>query len=181
MLCLCQIRCPKLLQASWPQGLPHILLPFLQLLQMNDARIDIHKHWFTQKVIWPGFKCFNPSSFGMILQLGGRMLDTETRLHFSTPAPLNASSNEVSLSLCTPNPFVKNNFCGIIIVNLSYLYQPGSTIDISTTGYLFVIVLFCINKIRRKSAYSQIRNQLFSTQERISIIINYLQYDGKSR
>jgi hypothetical protein len=33
----------------------------------------------------------------------------------------------------------------------------------------------------RSSAYSQMRHQLFSTQERISIIITYLQYEVKAR
>src|SRR5439155_21466746 len=40
--------------------------------------------------------------------LGGKMLDTRTRLQAAMPADRNASSNEVSFSRCLPTPLVKN-------------------------------------------------------------------------
>ena len=46
------------------------------------------------------------------------MLDTETRLHFSTPASRNAISNDCRYSLCLPTPFVKKTFFGIIVLIL---------------------------------------------------------------
>ncbi|KKG01966.1 hypothetical protein DU80_03550 [Methanosarcina mazei] len=46
--------------------------------------------------------------------MGGRILDTLTRLYFSILASLSASSKDANLSLWTPVPFVKNAFLGII-------------------------------------------------------------------
>src|SRR5262249_57986940 len=43
-----------------------------------------------------------------IRHLGGKMLDTRTRLHAAIPADRSASSNEVSFSRCLPTPLVKN-------------------------------------------------------------------------
>src|SRR6202158_29487 len=40
--------------------------------------------------------------------LGGKMLDTRTRLQAAMPAERSASSNEVSFSRCLPTPLVKN-------------------------------------------------------------------------
>ena len=40
--------------------------------------------------------------------LGGKMLDTRTRLQAAMPADRSASSNEVSFSRCFPTPLVKN-------------------------------------------------------------------------
>jgi hypothetical protein len=67
----------------------------------------------TQKVISPGDNSFNPADRVMILQLGGKMLDTYTRLHFSMPALRKATSKDESLSLWTPTPFVKKVFFGV--------------------------------------------------------------------
>jgi len=53
-----------------------------------------------------------PSFFGRILQPGGKILETCTRLHFSMPASLSASSYERNSSLCVPTPLVKNTFVG---------------------------------------------------------------------
>src|SRR3989338_10637567 len=66
----------------------------------------------TQNVIWPGLRHFVPCSFDISLQPGGRMLDTQTKLYAAISAFLNAISKLVSLSLCTPTPFVKNIFVG---------------------------------------------------------------------
>src|SRR5215475_10091111 len=43
-----------------------------------------------------------------IRHLGGKMLDTRTRLQAAMPAERRASSNDVSFSRCFPTPFVKN-------------------------------------------------------------------------
>src|ERR1041384_4630819 len=40
--------------------------------------------------------------------LGGKMLETRTRLQAAMPAERRASSNEVSFSRCFPTPLVKN-------------------------------------------------------------------------
>src|SRR4030067_3517041 len=66
----------------------------------------------TTKTISPGVRDFRPPSLLMILHLGGKMLDTWTRLYFSIPASRRASSNDVSCSLCRPTPLVKNTFDG---------------------------------------------------------------------
>jgi len=50
----------------------------------------------------------------MTLHVGGQMLDTYTRLHFSIHAFLNANSKLANLSLCIPTPLVKNTFFGTI-------------------------------------------------------------------
>src|SRR4030065_1066662 len=66
----------------------------------------------TKKTISPGVKDFRPPSLLMIRHLGGKMLDTRTRLYFSIPASRRASSNNGSCSLCRPTPLVKNTFDG---------------------------------------------------------------------
>ncbi len=55
----------------------------------------------TQKTISPGRRLFRPSVFETILQSGGRMLETLTRLNFSMPAFLRASSKD--WSFCSVN------------------------------------------------------------------------------
>jgi len=76
----------------------------------------------TQKVICPGFKEDKPASFDIILQFGGKILETKTRLHFSIPASLRASSKEANLSLWTPTPLVKNIFVGKYIFKNERVY-----------------------------------------------------------
>ena len=49
------------------------------------------------------------------------MLETYTRLHFSIPASLNATSKDARRSLCTPAPFTKKTFLGTI----SFLSQTS--------------------------------------------------------
>ena len=66
----------------------------------------------TQKTIWPGSSSLTPCALDTILQFGGKILDTLTRLHFSIPAFLRASSRDCSFSLCLPTPFVKKIFFG---------------------------------------------------------------------
>jgi hypothetical protein len=65
----------------------------------------------------PGISSFMLSFLGRILQPGGKILDTCTRLHFSMPASLRASSYERSSSLCVPTPLVKNTFVGTNLHN----------------------------------------------------------------
>jgi hypothetical protein len=69
---------------------------------------DAETSWFrslvseraiTQNVISPGFNSCSPRFRGMILQWGGRMEDTLTRLQYATPALRNASSKEANFSL----------------------------------------------------------------------------------
>src|SRR6476469_5883564 len=62
----------------------------------------------TTKVTWPGSSRLAPCARDRILQFGGKMLDTRTRLHAAMPAERSASSNEVSFSRCLPTPLVKN-------------------------------------------------------------------------
>src|SRR5438874_4647748 len=66
----------------------------------------------TQKAMLPGAMSFTPSSLGMILHFGGKMLETCTRLSFSIPASLSASSKDRSSSRWLPTPFVKNTRVG---------------------------------------------------------------------
>jgi len=55
-----------------------------------------------------------PFCLETILQCGGTILDTFTRLHFSIPASRNASSKDCSSCLCFPTPLVKKTFFGTI-------------------------------------------------------------------
>src|SRR5450759_2806911 len=60
------------------------------------------------KVTCPGSSSFMPWVRDRMRHLGGKMLDTRTRLHAAIPADRSASSNEVSFSRCLPTPLVKN-------------------------------------------------------------------------
>src|SRR6185503_12591450 len=62
----------------------------------------------TTKVTWPGSRRLLPCARERIRHLGGKMLDTRTRLHAAMPAERRASSNDVSFSRCLPTPLVKN-------------------------------------------------------------------------
>src|SRR5438093_13646905 len=62
----------------------------------------------TTKVTWPGSSRFMPCVRDRMRHLGGKMLDTRTRLHAAMPADRRASSNDVSFSRCLPTPLVKN-------------------------------------------------------------------------
>src|SRR5688572_3969128 len=62
----------------------------------------------TTKVTCPGSRRFIPWLRERIRQLGGKMLDTRTRLQAAMPADRSASSNDVSFSRCLPTPLVKN-------------------------------------------------------------------------
>src|SRR5437762_1579131 len=62
----------------------------------------------TTNVTWPGSSRLLPCARERIRHLGGKMLDTRTRLQAAMPAERRASSNEVSFSRCLPTPFVKN-------------------------------------------------------------------------
>ena len=63
---------------------------------------------FDKYFLW----ALNHVAVATISQFGGKILDTLTRLHFSIPAFLRASSRDCSFSLCLPTPFVKNIFFG---------------------------------------------------------------------
>src|SRR5208337_5605541 len=69
----------------------------------------------------PGVNCFSPCVLEIILQRGGNMLDTCTKLHFSIPASRKARSKECNSSLCVPTPLVKNIFLG---TKLSIFLSP---------------------------------------------------------
>src|SRR5579864_3238171 len=62
----------------------------------------------TTKVTWPGSRRFIPWVRDRMRHLGGKMLETRTRLHAAMPADRSASSNDVSFSRCLPTPLVKN-------------------------------------------------------------------------
>src|SRR5580765_5798197 len=62
----------------------------------------------TTKVTWPGCRSLIPWARDRMRHLGGKMLDTRTRLQAAMPAERRASSNEVSFSRCFPTPLVKN-------------------------------------------------------------------------
>src|SRR5437762_8240944 len=62
----------------------------------------------TTKVTCPGSRSLMPWARERMRHLGGKMLDTRTRLHAAMPADRSASSNEVSFSRCFPTPLVKN-------------------------------------------------------------------------
>jgi hypothetical protein len=61
----------------------------------------------------------------IILQRGGNMLDTCTKLHFSIPASRKARSKECNSSLCVPTPFVKKIFLGTKLSILPLLLIPA--------------------------------------------------------
>jgi hypothetical protein len=52
----------------------------------------------------------------MILHLGGKMEETETKLKRAMPADRSASSKEESCSLCLPTPLVRKIFFGRITI-----------------------------------------------------------------
>src|SRR5262249_27576831 len=62
----------------------------------------------TTRVTWPGCRSLMPWARDRIRHLGGKMLDTRTRLQAAMPAERSASSNEVSFSRGFPTPLVKN-------------------------------------------------------------------------
>src|ERR1017187_2544497 len=66
----------------------------------------------TAKVICPGCSNCSPCLREMILQRGGRMRDTVTRLPFPIPASRSASSKLRNSCLCVPTPLVKKIFDG---------------------------------------------------------------------
>src|ERR1700730_8657156 len=75
----------------------------------------------TTKVTWPGSRSFIPWARERMRHLGGKMLDTRTRLHAAMPADRSASSKEVSFSRCFPTPLVKNISCGTNPTTLTLL------------------------------------------------------------
>src|SRR4030042_5727096 len=80
----------------------------------------------------PGRISLIPLAFEMNRQPGGRMLDTCTRLHFSIPASLRASSKECSSSRCLPTPLVKNILRGTWVINRTPL--PRSVVADIASG-----------------------------------------------
>jgi hypothetical protein len=59
----------------------------------------------------------------VILQRGGNMLDTCTKLHFCIPASRNARSKECNSSLCVPTPFVTKIFLGTRLGTFQLLFS----------------------------------------------------------
>src|SRR5438270_7358096 len=78
----------------------------------------------TTNVTCPGASRFMPWARERMRHLGGKMLDTRTRLHAAMPADRNASSNEVSFSRCFPTPLVKNISFGTKPTTLTLLARP---------------------------------------------------------
>jgi hypothetical protein len=72
----------------------------------------VQERLITQYVIAPGINSLSPWVLEIILQRGGNILDTCTKLHFSIPASLKARSKECNSSLCVPTPFVKKILLG---------------------------------------------------------------------
>src|ERR1044071_3892816 len=62
----------------------------------------------TTKVTCPGSRRFMPWERESSRHLGGKMLDTRTRLQAAMPAERRASSNDVSFSRSFPAPLVNN-------------------------------------------------------------------------
>src|SRR5262249_2663719 len=62
----------------------------------------------TENTTWPGFNISTPRCLGTILQCGGKMLETVTRLTWAMPASRSASSKLVSCSRWRPMPLVRN-------------------------------------------------------------------------
>src|SRR4030095_15283007 len=62
----------------------------------------------TTNVTCPGSSRFIPCDRERMRHLGGKMLETRTRLQAAIPAERSASSKEVSFSRCFPTPLVKN-------------------------------------------------------------------------
>src|SRR5579863_7889728 len=79
----------------------------------------------TTKVTWPGSSSFIPCDRDRMRHLGGKMLDTRTRLQAAMPADRSASSNEVSFSRCLPTPLVKNISLGTNPTTLTLLISTG--------------------------------------------------------
>src|SRR5579871_5107578 len=82
----------------------------------------------TTKVTWPGSRRLVPSLRDRIRQLGGKMLDTRTRLQAAMPADRSASSNDVSFSRCFPTPLVKNISLGTNPTTLMLLIAVAGTL-----------------------------------------------------
>src|SRR4029077_16420703 len=80
----------------------------------------------TTNVTCPGSRRLAPSLRVRILQLGGKMLDTLTRLHAAIPADRSASSKDVSFSRCLPTPLVKNISFGTNPTTLRSLSARGN-------------------------------------------------------
>src|SRR4029079_3847927 len=122
--------------------------------EIRRLRSLVSDRAMTQCVISPGFNNFSPRLRGMILQLGGRMDETLTRLQYATPALRSACSNDASFSRWTPTPLVRNMCVGTIVSSPlvdpiardvrrvanfrhigSLLYQECSRIAISPTFF----------------------------------------------
>jgi hypothetical protein len=96
--------------------------------EIKRLRSFVSERAITQNVISPGFNNFSPRARGMILQFGGRIDDTVTRLQYATPALRKASSKEANFSLWTPTPRARN-ICVGTIVSSPYFVQPTGEVD----------------------------------------------------
>src|SRR6185503_445521 len=81
----------------------------------------------TTKVTCPGSRRLAPWARERMRHLGGKMLDTRTRLHAAMPAERSASSNEVSFSRCFPTPLVKNISFGTKPTTLTLLVAAAES------------------------------------------------------
>src|SRR5215831_14137448 len=83
----------------------------------------------TQNTTSPARRYFNPSFLGMILQPGGKMLETRTMLKFAMPASRRASSKLVSFSLERPTPLVRNIFLETNILGIPPALQGAGAVN----------------------------------------------------
>src|SRR5436309_3035005 len=75
----------------------------------------------TTWAICPALRYFSPWFLGMILQWGGKMLETRTMFSGAMSAFRSAISKELSFSLCFPMPLVRKIFEGTYIG----VWSPG--------------------------------------------------------
>src|SRR5436309_8228409 len=175
---------------------PYVLLSAGMAHPIEDAisrRISFDaSRAMTQNAMLPGAMSFTPSSFGMILHLGGKMLDTWTRLSFSMPASLSASSNERSSSRWLPTPFVKNTRVGTRLkpafVRSATTVACGSTVAfavefVSVVRFILSVSSLTLGPYRLRArpdeeSGSALSSRMVTTQRRVSRLATFA---GKAR
>src|SRR5213593_3943932 len=73
-----------------------------------------------------------PCTRDRMRHLGGKMLETRTRLQAAMPAERSASSKEVSFSRCFPTPLVKNISLGTNPTTRTLLVGPHPRVFTTT-------------------------------------------------
>jgi hypothetical protein len=116
--------------------------------RLNSLLLDFDN---TQKVIWPGISVAKPCLRDIILQLGGKMLETCTRLHYYIPALLKASSKDRNSSLCRPTPFVKKSCLGTSCIRF-ILVQGLRLLEVCLDKPFDASIIRLFNIFRKKTA-----------------------------